>query len=213
MLGCDNYFRNLSNDKQTLKMINISPIKSSNLTDIVYIHRNAYDDGHFTNLMPDDLLKKYYDELSKNSKINTSFILYKDEQPAGFIICGQGLNEIVKLFVKNHIAELVFIVIKNPSFLITKFKAVFSRFSKKPTWKSNANVRLLSIAVAKPFQGRGTGQELISILEDKIKSNGINIYGLSVKKNNKKAIKFYLASEFTLEHSDEKSEYYIKEIK
>lgn len=190
----------------------VKPLELKNLSDVVAIHREAYDFQHFTSLMSDDMLLSYYRGLAAAPGINVSFVLYENERPAGFVICGQGLNHVVKKFVEREILRMVWVLIKNPRLIRQKTKAFFSRFSKKPSWKSVASVRLLSIAVLPEFQGHGVGKKLLLELEERLRRVDCTVYGLSVKKINSKAILFYLSSGFVLEFSDDKSEYYTKRL-
>ena len=73
-------------------------------------------------------------------------------------------------------------------------------------------MRLLAIGVKKDSENKGIGTQLIQYLDHDLIRNGECIYGLSVKKNNTNAIKFYLKNNFKVEREEGNSIYYIKEI-
>ena len=52
----------------------------------------------------------------------------------------------------------------------------------------------------------------IRLLENEIREKGLNLYGLSVRKDNKEAIGFYNQNGYKVEFENSKSIYYIKEI-
>lgn len=191
-------------------MRKIEPINADNIWSVVSIHRAAYNTDHFSTLMNDMQLSKYYLKLCSGES-NFSFLYVHDAQPVGFVICGVGLNQKVQDFLKENLMALFFIVLRHPKFWTRKTKALFTRFSKtKKKWKSLASVRILSIAVNPAIQRAGHGQYMLSKVEELLKEQNVKQYGLSVKKSNANAIRFYLANGFILENQDEFSEYYIK---
>lgn len=185
----------------------------NNIIDVINIHKNSYLSDHFTNKMSDDLLSEYYLMLSEASN-GLSFVMYMDTKPVGFVIAGEGLNNIVKTFVKKNFSKIFFILLKNPKYLFPKFVAFFSRFSRNK-WKSSADCRVLSIAVDAKLQGQGIGKKLLGEFETRYMSSQpqTSIYGLSVKNSNISAIGFYLSNQFSKERTDKKSSYFIKVLK
>jgi len=191
----------------SIKNLTISP---EVISDVIQVHKNAYLDDHFTNKLSDKLLEEYYLQLiSSDSRF--SFILYESNTPVGFVICGSDLNSNVKAFIKANFLSVFVVLIFNPKFFLPKIKAFFTRFSKA-SWKSNANTRLLSIAVDNSIQGEGYGKKLLIELEARLLDFSHSRYGLSVKNGNKGAISFYLKNGFKKERSDAKSSYFIKDI-
>lgn len=191
-------------------MIELKEIDELTIDDVVGIHFNAYLDDHFTNALSVAKLKEYYLLLAKGEVF--SFVLYVDARPAGFLLCGEGLNTKVKAYVYKNFLSMVWILLRNPRFLFPKIKSFLTRF-RKSKWRSKASVRVLSIAVSKDQQGRGIGKKMMQILEDKLREHHEDTYGLSVKNKNVSAITFYESIGFVKEHSDAKSSYYWKSIK
>jgi len=79
-------------------------------------------------------------------------------------------------------------------------------------YQKKAKCRLYLIAVSQNYKGKGIGKQLINHLENDIRKNGLNLYGLSVRKDNKGAIGFYNQNGYKVEFENSKSIYYIKEI-
>ncbi|MEZ9622785.1 GNAT family N-acetyltransferase [Vibrio sp. 10N.261.55.F6] len=188
-------------------------IDKSTIDDVVVVHKMAYLNGHFTSDFDDSLLRAYYEALIVPSSVDYSFIAYVNNNPIGLVLCGTDLNEQVKKFVEHNKFRLSGLILKNPKYILPKIKAIFSRFSKKQgKWESSAKFRLLSIAVSSEYQGKGYGKNLLMELEKRIINKNQNIYGLSVKNENKKAITFYQSLGFRLEKKESKTSYYIKDV-
>lgn len=187
-------------------------IDDSNICQVVAIHRSAYLDDHFSSLMSGKYLERYYEHLLDGASGETSFLLISDTGPVGFVICGVGLNRRVQSFVRENWLHLARIVVTNPRFLVTKARSALTRFSKNKPWSSKAEMRVLSIAVTSARQGEGAGQKMLDHLEHRLRQAGIELYGLSVKNSNGRAIKFYKANNFQLERVDQRSSYFTKEL-
>jgi len=186
-------------------------IDNSTISDLVALHGRAYLSDHFTNKLSPAQLKRYYLGLAEAGALY-SFIMFSDGHPVGFMICGERLNDRVKSFVSENFLDMVWVVIKNPHFIMPKIKAMFTRFSKN-SWKSEADVRILSIAVDTTVQGKGYGRHMLETLECRLASNGVKVYGLSVKNENHNAIRFYQRYGFEVELQGESTTYYIKVVR
>jgi len=188
-------------------------IRAENVCQAIAIHRSAYHNDHFTSRLNDQLLADYYIQLTQGEELSQelSFLALDGDTPIALVVCGKGINSRVKRFVRAHWLKLLPIILINRQFLWAKLKAVFTRFSKS-TWKSSANIRLVSIAVHKDSQSNGIGSILLEELERRLRALGQTSYGLSVKKKNIGAIKFYSKHGFAFEYADKATEYYIKQL-
>ena len=101
----------------------------------------------------------------------------------------------------------------NPEFLIGKMLAFLTMFVRKNVNNSSAKFRLLSIAISPEAQGKGVSKELIDFFENHLINNNIYFYGLSVKKGNNRAIKFYEKNNFKIEYEKKDGISFVKTLK
>ncbi|MCH9030256.1 MAG: GNAT family N-acetyltransferase, partial [Bacteroidetes bacterium] len=142
-----------------------------------------------------------------------NFVFYNDEQKKllGYIIAGHNSQEAVNKFIKKNYFAVILSLIKNPRFLSEKLGEVGEKILGTKYMKQ-AKCRLYLIAVNQDYKGKGIGKQLINHLENEIRKKGLNLYGLSVRKDNKEAIGFYNQNGYKVEFENSKSIYYIKEI-
>ena len=149
----------------------------------------------------------------------------KDHELIGFVLGGEGteLHKAITHFQANNRYEVLFECIKN-IFNLPFMKKIFSayfnslkaRFKKTnyPEYKSksDSNMRMLSIAVKKNCKGKGIGSFILNSFESQLKQSGIKKYGLSVRKQNMSAIKFYVSKGFKTYKETNTGMYYYKDI-
>ena len=179
-----------------IKVINEAKL-SPYISSIAAIHKKAYNDDHFTSTFSLRKLEDYYRFLIKNSDLSLIGI---DNQGAcaGFIISGTTVSKGIQEFIRVNRMYLIGIMLKNPSFLIQKlYHRAHALFKTSKT--SSAKFRLLSISVNPSLQSKGVGGLLLNFFESKLTSMNINSYGLSVRSDNKRAVKFYINNGFLKE--------------
>ncbi len=177
---------------------------------MVEIHSNAYDDNHFTSLFSKDELIEYYSSLVSNSSL-TLVAVEKDSRVLGFAISGENVSRGVNEFVNRNKVKLIIKLLKSPSFFLQKLKAVLkSKLTEDLILK--AKFRLLSIAVDGKCQSSGIGAKLLSEIESKLLERNVDIYGLSVRTKNIKAINFYVRNGFEFEEMDSTTAYMYKKV-
>jgi len=157
------------------------------------------------------MLGKYFENLIELNDFN--FVFYNDEQKEllGYVIAGYNSQEAVNKFIKKNYFAVILTLIINPRFLSEKV-AEFSEKIFGTKYRKKAKCRLYLIAVNQNYKGRGIGKQLINYLENEIRKKGLNLYGLSVRNDNKDAIGFYNHNGYKVEFENSKSIYYIKEI-
>ena len=188
-----------------IRKANIDDVK-----DISKLHQFAFDKDYFTYMFSTKMLIRFYSTLI--SLNNYNYLAIDNENNAlGFIIAGFKTKASINIFIKKNVLSLSFILLRHPKFLFKKIKTFFQRNSNNE-FISRANLRLLSIAVNKASEQKGVGTKLLEQFEYDLKLNGKDIYGLSVKKNNINAIKFYLKNNFKVEREEKNAIYYIKEV-
>jgi ribosomal protein S18 acetylase RimI-like enzyme len=190
----------------------IRAISEADLAGISEIHKSAFDETHFTSHLPKNLLIKFYKKLFE---MNPYSFLYEAEEPkklGGFIIAGYKTQAAIDAFVKENSFEIFKIFLRKPKLLKPKIESLITRIIKKKTFSSGSSLRLLSIAVAPEFQNQKIGKQLIGFLEGELVKNNIRQYGLSVKKDNIKAINFYNRNGYEIENTIDDGIYYLKKI-
>lgn len=174
------------------------------------IHHAAYSKEHFTSLFSDEKLNQYYKLLIYYSDL--SIMIYSNDIPLGFIVSGKNVSLGVKEFKKLNKFYLSLLLVLNPIFFIEKLKAILIVFFSK-NHVNTTEYRLLSIAVDNKNQSKGIGNILLTKFEDFLIERSILTYGLSVRKDNARAIKFYLNNGFEIEIDKKETLYLKKNIK
>jgi ribosomal protein S18 acetylase RimI-like enzyme len=179
---------------------------------IALIHKNSYDKDHFTSNFSTNKLEEYYRYLIKNSDLSIVSVDENNNSCLGFIIAGESVSNGIVQFVSKNRLYLFKIMSQNPSFFIEK---IFSKFYTKiiPSKGSKAKFRLLSISVQKDSQSKGIGKNMLNYFEKELLKSDIHCYGLSVKKSNTKAIKFYINNDFRKEKEYMGAMYYYKKFR
>ncbi len=184
--------------------------KIDDIKSICTLHQYAFNSDYFTSTFSPKMLTNFYTMLLKNNDYNYIALDDKDN-PLGFIVAGYRTGATVNLFIKKNIISLSIILLMNPKFLFQKLKILLRRNSPND-FVSKAKLRLLAIGVKKDSENKGVGTQLIQFMDHDLIQNGENVYGLSVKKDNTNAIKFYLKNNFKVEREERNSIYYVKEI-
>jgi ribosomal protein S18 acetylase RimI-like enzyme len=85
-------------------------------------------------------------------------------------------------------------------------------FRTNVNFKNKVPYRLFSIAVLSDSQSFGIGSKMISYLEECLLNMNIHEYGLSVKKSDKRAVKFYKRNSFSYEKTIQDNDFFIKSL-
>jgi ribosomal protein S18 acetylase RimI-like enzyme len=183
----------------------------SDIQNIINLHLSSFDRNHFSAVFSKKMLEKYFENLLELNEFN--FVFYNDEQKEllGYVIAGFNSQEAVNKFIKKNYFSVILTLLKNPKFLSEKVSEIVEKIFGKEIIKK-AKCRLYLIAVNEHYKGKGIGKQLINHLENEIRKSGLNLYGLSVRKDNKKAIGFYNKNGYEVEFENSKSIYYIKNI-
>lgn len=186
-------------------------IDNSHLKQIAEIHKQSYYDDHFSSKLNNKMLMELY---SYQIKLNKYSFCVLDEKNcvAGFVVGGYHSHEALEKFKSKKYWKLFYSLLQNPSFFIEKIIQLVKKNFCKTQVNSSEKLRLFSIAIRKDMQGRGVGKLLLKRFENELSLDGINSYGLSVKKSNIQATHFYEKYGFIKELEDLNGIYYRKEI-
>lgn len=188
------------------------------LDQIARIHKKAFPD-HFLGKFPVFVIRRFYSFF-----LDVIFLVsLSDETPSGFVMGGRAEDISLRknAFLHRSMGVIILGVLLSPAvwsecfFRLLQFVRIKTRRNRLAI-NNNAkhepdSIRLLSIAVSPDKKGSGTAQVLLSAFEEHI-PNQITVYGLSVKKNNERAISFYKKMGFEVEKEEGQSLYLSKKI-
>lgn len=190
--------------------LNSNELSSWHLEEVARIHYSAYSKKHFTSIFSYEKLKEYYHELIESSDIS---LFYSDEgRSVGFIIAGVGITNGVARFIRNNRLYIIMLLITHPRFLIEKVTDTIKGLLPSKEYKTS-KFRLMSIAVDSAAHSKGYGKKMLAEFELCLAKKSIRDYGLSVRKENERGVKFYENNGFILEAETSDSYYFKKDIK
>jgi len=193
----------------------IIKVDGNNISDykrgIASVHYSAYSKNHFTSCFSEEKLEKYYQYLVESSDL--SFVLDLGDGVEGFVISGRSVGVGVQKFIQDESKYLWTVFLKHPYFLYEKvISKLKTKFSSPDTGGISVPFRLMSIAVNPNNQSKGVGAELIEYLEASLPNSEGGLYGLSVRKSNKRAVEFYFRHGFKVQKVTRDSQYLYKEL-
>jgi len=177
----------------------------NDLPTLARIHKTAYSRAHFTALLPEEVLARYYgyflDDgseicLALNDAVSGEYESTRAESVQGFAVFGSKIPEKIARFKRECRREIFLASLQHP--LSAAKKTVYMAASMLRSGKSElpAEFLLLSIAVASPRRGIGT--QLLGALLETARLQGHKTVGLYVNVGNVSAINAYFSSGFTL---------------
>lgn len=176
--------------------MSIREIKITDLETISILHKKIFDESYFTVFFEVQDLKNYFQSLILLNEYKYVYLI--DDKIVGYLIGGKRSQEAVDLFFKkNKITVLKYIII-NPRFIVIGLKKMLKRFFIKQK-KSKLSTRLFLLGVDPESHQKGIGDLLLKKFESKLLENCIDSYGLYVRTNNFKAIRFYQNRGFIIE--------------
>jgi ribosomal protein S18 acetylase RimI-like enzyme len=170
----------------------------SDLSTIAKIHKAAYSRSHFTALLSEDVLMRYYSGfLSGGTEIRLAFARSgADEVARGFSVYGIGIPEKIVAFKRACAKDIFRTSLRHPRLSARKaLKAALARLGRRPPYPA-ADFLLLSIAVDRP--AAGIGRMLLQDLLAAGRRAGRATVGLYVNDDNIRAINSYFASGFRI---------------
>jgi ribosomal protein S18 acetylase RimI-like enzyme len=176
---------------------------AADLPTLARIHKQAYSHSHFTALLPDDVLRRYYGYFLDGGAETIVAMGFAGgpeskvvEEVVGFAVYGEGIPERIAAFKSDCFREIFLASQRHPWVAARKaIKAIFARMSARAGCPP-ADFLLLSIAVAIP--GRGVGRRLLRAMLDEARRRGAAKAGLYVNTDNVGAINVYFAEGFVV---------------
>lgn len=173
----------------------------SDLPVLVRIHKQAYSRSHFTALLTDETLARYYSYfLSDDTEILLALNngISDSEKAVGFAVYGRGIPDRIAQFKKEARGDILLTSLRHPFQALRKLTvAIRCKLSAGVDYKP-ADFLLLSIAVIQKRGGIG-GYLLRTMLKEAQKNHAKTV-GLYVNADNLIAINAYFAAGFVLRH-------------
>lgn len=187
----------------------VRKIENNDLKEIVKIHLNSFDEKHFSKTFSPELLIEYLKLLINYNQFN--YVALIENKICGYLIAGSNSAIALNQFKKKFGLKIFLNLLKNPAFIVEKIREIIKSFFPKKEYQKG--IRLYLLAIESRKKGMGIGKQLISFLEDKLTEENIPKYGLSVRKENKRAIQFYKSTGYLKVGEDGKSIYFYKKLK
>jgi ribosomal protein S18 acetylase RimI-like enzyme len=172
---------------------------AADLPDLARIHKEAYSRNHFTALLPNATLERYYGYfLGDGSEVLLAVQQAGDgaEAALGFAVYGQGIPERIALFKREASQDILMTSIRHPFSAFRKLTAALCSRLTAGAAHNPTDFLLLSIAVS--HKGGGIGGRLLrAMLAGALKAN-VKTVGLYVNADNLNAINAYFAAGFAL---------------
>jgi len=179
----------------------------SDLATLANIHRIAYSSSHFTALLGEATLARYYSYfLQEPCEIRLACTGEdgRDRQRSGvevvegFAVFGEGIPDRIAQFKQECFARILLTAARHPFRAVTKaVVAAYSKLDSQPEYPP-ADFLLLSIAVVAP--GRGTGGRLLRSTLEAARARGARSVGLYVNAGNVSAINAYFSAGFVIKN-------------
>ena len=183
---------------------------AGDISAIARIHKARFS-THFLGQYSVILLGKLYEEYLGRS----IFLVHETkERVDGFVLGGEAgvMSARRKTFVRSNLLACIWETFLRPRLCLAGFRrALNTIFPRRVQIASVDDFRLLSIAVDEEAAGTGVATELLDAFEARIRVRASD-YGLSVHKDNPRAVRFYGKSGFREEYTQGDSIYFRKQL-
>ena len=197
--------------KETLQLdFHIRKMTYKDLPSVARVHKKSWREDHFSSRLSLPLLEIYYEYILKYNSY--CFVAERNSKVIGFGVGGSNTRTAIKEFLDDNFLSMVVTVIKNPSFIFSRIKNYITIMTSSSKVNSFAKVRFLALAVDPDIEGKGIGAALMKHLEDAVRKDGHEYLGLSVHKDNKRAIELYHRLGWKAEKKEGSALYYIMKL-
>ena len=193
-----------------------APLRSARLATpadlgiIARIHKSAYSRNHFTALLSEEVLERYYASfLSDGAEILLEIETGEGRSDVvlGFAVYGLRIPEKIAVFKRSSAKAILLTSLQHPWISTKKaLKAVAAQLAKRTPYPP-ADFLLLSIAVAHPLAG--VGKTLLYRMLEAADRRGQAVAGLYVNSDNIRAINAYFSAGFRIKHLED-GQYYME---
>ena len=192
---------------------------AADLPTLARIHKTAYSRSHFTALLPDKVLMRYYVNffnegseiwLALDDAVNFKEVVIPVEGVLGFAVFGFRIPEKIARFKQECRLDIFYTSLLHPWRASKKvFGGLISKLENKKAF-TPTDFLLLSIAVARP--GCGVGRSLLNAMIEIAKQQECKAVGLYVNSDNVGAINVYFSMGFVISHFQGRQFYMEKKL-
>lgn len=150
------------------------------------IHKAEIRGGFLSSLSP-GFLKRFYLALIE-SKSSFCIVAKENNEVVGFVAGTANLNTFYKYFLSHYFFQSFFILLPK---VFSSFKKIIESFLYPKKEQSLPKAELLTIAIAKEFQGKGVGSLMLPVFISEMKKRNVRIFKVIVGEKLLPAIKFY----------------------
>lgn len=195
---------------QTEMTGSIRPATIHDIPAVAEIHKRRFE-AHVLGQYSTSLIGRFYREFL----FRAIFLVHEQTgQVDGFVVGAERsvCRQCKQRFMRTGLLRAAWETLWRPRALWPALRQTLRQL-QLPTRESpsSAEFRLLSIAVDDRVAGTGVGTSLVAAFEKQI-PQGWGVYGLSVRKDNLRAIRFYEKLGFQLEHQSDTEICFIKRL-
>jgi ribosomal protein S18 acetylase RimI-like enzyme len=181
----------------------VRPMLAQDLTAVAMLHRRVFSDSFLTHLET-RFIKRYYGEFV-GSVGAYGFVATNDEAVLGFVVGVTDLARFYRYYYRRNFGTIALIVCarfladpmirQNIASRIHHIRYALSSLAghRRAMFKTASPIttRLLSIGVGPEFRGSGIADALVHGLCERLRQDGVEQVGLSVRADNDRAVGFY----------------------
>lgn len=180
---------------------------------IANIHKTEISGG-FLSSLSHTFLKRFYLALIE-SPVSFCVVAKENNRVVGFVAGTVNVNVFYKYFLFHYFFQSFFILLPK---IFSSFKKILETLFYPKKEKSLPHAELLTIAIAREFQGRGIGALILAPFVLEMKKRNVSIFKVVVGEELKSAITFYEKNNFTFVknisiHGNAPSRVYLYEVK
>lgn len=185
-------------------------MSTSDLKSVALLHQALFP-GQLLTLLGTNLLIRFYGEFVTGEE-SLAFVAVADGEPVGLVTATRHKAALFRRFYRANLPRVVLTACATPRIwgLLwrgaatrrTQLRHVLGMLSvRAQTSSSNGSApedvtmdiptRLMSIGVAPAWRGKGLAEKLVEVLCERLRAEGVDVVGLSVRQENARAIRYY----------------------
>jgi ribosomal protein S18 acetylase RimI-like enzyme len=191
--------------RATVREMSVSDLRS-----VALLHQAIFP-GQLLTMLGTRLLVRFYYEFATGEE-SLALVAVADGVPVGFVAATRDKAALFRRFYRTSLLSLALTASMRPRIwsmlwrgsaarrtqLRYVLRSLFGRaHTPSPSRLAADDVtvdiptRLMSIGVASAWRGTGLAEKLVNVLCERLRDNGVDVVGLSVRQENARAIRYY----------------------